>query len=244
MRFWYPPAPAARAPRPRRSAPAGARRRRSAAPRRRELPDARRPGEEIRERLRLAAEIAGERDRREHLRARHRDARIRGDQALLGLDQVGPPQQQLGGHARRHHRGAARARCRPRVRPRDTLPSMMARGLRPSSTASAASWSRSRSSGGSCARAAAVSASSWRQSNSEIRPPSKRLRCSSSASSRRASVRRVAVDLRVERAQREVRLGDFAASAMRTASRAASVASRSARAASALARRRPQRSSS
>jgi len=73
-----------------------------------------------------------------------------------------------------------------------TVPSNTCRGLRPSSTESAASSrSRSRSSGGSCARTTAASASSWRSSNSEITPPWRRRRCSARASARRATVLRV-----------------------------------------------------
>ena len=62
-----------------------------------ELPGDRRRAEEVGElRARHAVET-GERDRREHLGAGDADARIGGHQALLGLDQVGPAQQQLRG---------------------------------------------------------------------------------------------------------------------------------------------------
>ena len=40
-------------------------------------------------------------------RARDADARVGGDELLLGLDQVGAAQQQLGGQARGHDAGAA-----------------------------------------------------------------------------------------------------------------------------------------
>ena len=63
-------------------------------------------GEQVGERRALRAEEAGERDRREHLGARHADARVRRGEAALGFDQVGPAQQQLRGQAGRHRRRA------------------------------------------------------------------------------------------------------------------------------------------
>ena len=164
-------------------------------------------GEQVGERRALAAEEGGEADRRETSRARAtRDARVGGGELALGLDQVGAAQQQLGGQARGHRRRPGHLVEGLRgSRPADSNTSL---GVRPSSTASAtSSRSRSRSSGGSCARTTAASASSWRSSNSEITPPCRRLRCSSSASSRSGHGAAREIDLLVERAQREVGLG-------------------------------------
>ena len=71
-----------------------------------QLPDQRGAGQQITQRAALAAEITRQRKARKHRRARHRDARIRGDQALLGLHDIRAAQQQirrqsLGGHQRR-----------------------------------------------------------------------------------------------------------------------------------------------
>ena len=68
--------------------------------------------------------------------ARHADAGVGGDQPLLGLDQVGAPQQQLGGQPRGRHGAGWRRSSGARA---TVVSWMIARGLRPSSTASAAS---------------------------------------------------------------------------------------------------------
>ena len=72
-------------------------------------PDARGPGEQIRQVGARAAERAGQRDRREVERLGRADLRVGGDQRLLGLQQVRPPLEQLPTARRPAPSGSARS---------------------------------------------------------------------------------------------------------------------------------------